>query len=299
MLTYNHERYIAKALDSVLMQKTTFPFEIVLSDDGSKDCTPAICQKYAAQHPKLIRYISHEKNIGMMPNWISTIEACTGQYIAILEGDDYWTDDIKLQLQADFLDSHKDFSLCCHLHEVLIQEKLVQMRHGVNNDFITVPAEYYMRKPFFHTTSYFFRKDALPQPFPDWYYNVLAGDHFLVLFLSLKGKIGCLNRRMSVFRNHGKSVSFTRTALDIKNNFVHHLEMFDQYSEGKYHQMIQNVILKWHLVYQVYEPGSQLKRLGYFAKNLGFYVRHFRWVGGFRLMFKYFLPKALLRRLKK
>lgn len=298
MIAYNHQAYIAQALDSILMQKTNFLFEIIIGDDGSKDDTRKICESYVVRYPGKIRYIHHPQNIGMMPNFIGVLESAKGKYIAICEGDDYWTDDSKLQYQADFLDAHPAYSMCCHLHYVLTKDKLLEAHKPLSVDYQTVSTEEYMLRPFFHTTSYFFRNEAQPRPYPRWYYDVLAGDHFLVLFISLKGKMGCLNKRMSVFRNHGSSVSFTRTALDIKNNFVRHLRLFDEYSEGKFHTTLQKVIHKWDLLYGVYEPMGYFKKIGYFLKNLGFYTSNFKALGGVKLMIKYFVPHKLIRSVK-
>jgi hypothetical protein len=138
----------------------------------------------------------------------------------------------------------------------------------------------------------------MPRPFPAWYKDVLAGDHFLVLFLSLNGKIGCLNKRMSVFRNHGSSVSFTRSALDIKQNFVTHLELFDEYSGKRYMQTIRKVIRKWDLLYKVYEPVGYFRKFAFLIRNTGFYLRNFRYLGGLKLFIKYLLTGSVLRWIK-
>jgi len=297
-ITYNHQQYIADALDSFLQQRTNFPFEIVIGDDGSKDDTERICREYASRYPGKIRYQRREPNMGMMPNMIQTMEECEGKYIAICEGDDFWSDPDKLQLQHDFMEAHPDYSLCCHLHSVLAKGKLMTMHKELDVDEKEVTAEEYMRDPFFHTTSYFFRKDSMPQPFPSWYRNVLAGDHFLVLLLSQNGKIGCLNKRMSVFRNHGRSVTFTRTALDIKKNFVHHLRIFDESTAGKYHTTLEKVIRNWDLVYMVYEPVNYFKKLRFLSGNLGYYRQNFRKLGGMKLFVKYLIPDSLLRKIK-
>lgn len=298
MIAYNHQAFIAQALESILTQKTNFPFEIVVGDDNSNDDTATICESFAARFPGKIRYYRREKNIGMMPNFIETLQACGGQYIAICEGDDYWTDENKLQRQADFLDIHPDYSLCCHNHFVSTKGKMIDGGKDFKEEIRTVATEEYLLHPFFHTTSYFFRNIAMPRPLPGWYTNVLAGDHFLVLFLAMNGKIGCLNKRMSVFRNHGSSVSFTRTALDIKQNFVHHLELFDQYSGARFQPTIKKVIRKWDLLYKLYEPVGYFKKFHYFARNTGFYLQNFRWLGGIKLFIKYLFPNAAVRLVK-
>ncbi|MGQ0739701.1 MAG: glycosyltransferase family 2 protein [Bacteroidota bacterium] len=298
MIAYNHQEFIAQAIESILAQKTSFPFEIVIGDDNSKDDTGRICESYASKFPDKIKYYQREKNLGMMPNFIETLYACDGKYIAICEGDDYWTDEHKLQEQADFLEAVHDYSFCCHHHFVLAKNKLAAAGKEFEKNVRTVTTEEYLLHPFFHTTSYFFRNSAMPRPFPDWYKKVLAGDHFLVLFLSVSGKMGCLNKRMSVFRNHGSSVSFTRSALEIKQNFVYHLELFNQHSGKRFQATIRKVIRKWDLLYKVYEPVGYFRKCFYFLKNTGFYLKNFRYLGGVKLFVKYLLPGPVLRRLK-
>ena len=101
-ITYNHEQFIAQAIESWLMQKTSFEIEIIIGEDCSTDNTRAIIEKYRKLHPDLIKLIISESNVGMMPNFIRTLAACRGKYIALCEGDDYWTDPYKLQKQVDF-----------------------------------------------------------------------------------------------------------------------------------------------------------------------------------------------------
>lgn len=298
MIAYNHQDFISQALDSILKQKTTFPFEILIGDDNSKDDTGKICASYAARFPDKIKYYHREKNMGMMPNMIDILNCCDGKYIALCEGDDYWTDENKLQTQADFLEANQDASLCCHNHYVLSKEKLLPANKKLPQEVKFLTTEDYLLDPFFHTSSYFYRNTAQPVPFPGWFSNVLAGDHFLVLFLSMKGKIGYLDKKMSVFRNHGSSVSFTRTALDIKKNFVYHLERFNQYSALKYQKTIHKVIHKWNLVYKVYEPEGYFKKLSYLFVNTRYYLQNFKDVGGLKLLVKYLLPNKILRRVK-
>ena len=114
MLAYNQEAFIREALESVLAQQTTFDFEIVIGEDCSTDTTRSIIQSYQAAHPGKIRGLYRAENVGMIENFIQGYRACQGEYIAMLEGDDYWVDPCKLQKQVDFLESHPDFSICFH-----------------------------------------------------------------------------------------------------------------------------------------------------------------------------------------
>ena len=121
-ITYNHEPYLCQALDGFLMQRTTFPVEIILAEDCSTDGTRAICEEYAKRYPGKIRYIWSETNVGAVANERRAMEAAQGKYIAFCEGDDYWTDADKLQRQVDFMESHPDYSVCWHRCKHLLVE---------------------------------------------------------------------------------------------------------------------------------------------------------------------------------
>lgn len=112
ILTYNQEQFIAQTIESILMQKTNFSYQLVIGEDCSTDATREICQSYASQFPDKIKLLSAlEKNIGLIANYMRTIKECDGKYIAICDGDDYWIDEYKLQKQVDFLESNPDFSI--------------------------------------------------------------------------------------------------------------------------------------------------------------------------------------------
>ena len=103
-ITYNHEPFIAKTIEGVLMQQVKFPIELIIAEDCSTDGTRAICQRYAAQYPALIRLITSESNVGAIANERRDMRAARGKYIAFCEGADYWTDPLKLHKQVDFLE---------------------------------------------------------------------------------------------------------------------------------------------------------------------------------------------------
>lgn len=112
ILTYNQEQFIAQTIESILVQKTNFSFQLVIGEDCSTDATRIICEKYARDFGGKIKLLpSLKKNIGLIANYMRTIAACDGTYIAICDGDDYWIDAYKLQKQVDFLESHPDYSI--------------------------------------------------------------------------------------------------------------------------------------------------------------------------------------------
>ena len=299
MTVYNQERFIAEAIEGVLKQKTSFPIELNIADDCSSDGTSRICEDYAANFPDIVTYRRRPVNLGMMPNFYKSLMECDGKYIALCEGDDYWIDENKLQIQFDFLETHEDYSLACHNHFQLAGDKLIESYSDIEEDFRTLTTEDYLLDPHFQTASYFIRRSALPSEFPEWYRDVLAGDHFLVLFLSLKGKIAYFNSRMSVFRTFASSVTGTQGPLRIKENFVHHLKLFDKETTGSFSEAIGRVIGRWELVYKVYEPVGYFAKLGYLFRNLSFYAANFERVGGIKLAAKYLLSIGAFERLKR
>lgn len=119
MITYNHEKYISQAIEGVLIQQTNFAFELIIGEDCSTDNTRKICLEYKEKYPNIIRLLLPDVNLGMSKNFIETIQAATGKYIAFCEGDDYWTDSEKLQKQVSFLDANQKYSFCCHRFRVL------------------------------------------------------------------------------------------------------------------------------------------------------------------------------------
>ena len=110
VVTYNQEQYIRQCLDSIVMQKVNFDYEVIISDDCSTDGTGAICDEFAAKYPQ-VQVFRHEKNIGLLKNWEFVMNKCKGEYIALIEGDDYWIDENKLQRQVDWLGAHPDYTL--------------------------------------------------------------------------------------------------------------------------------------------------------------------------------------------
>ena len=118
-ITYNHENFIGQAIEGFLMQKTNFPFEIIISDDCSTDNTRKVINAYIEQHPGKIKLLSSATNIGSHRNIARSINAAKGKYIAKCEGDDYWSHPYKLQKQVDFLRNNPNYIICCHYTRVI------------------------------------------------------------------------------------------------------------------------------------------------------------------------------------
>lgn len=205
MITYNHEKYLKQAIDGVLMQKTNFDFELVIANDNSPDNTKLIIEDYITSHPNghKIKFLNNTVNMGMMPNFTNAISNCNGKYIALCEGDDYWTDENKLQKQFDFLEKNKNFSIC--FHKVNIDNQ-----GAISEDTITkkVPSKTTIKKlakgNYIHTCSVMYRNNLFDK-FPEYFYRAPVGDYFLHLLNSRHGNIYCINEIMANYRVHDTS----------------------------------------------------------------------------------------------
>jgi len=122
IITFNQEEFVHEAIEGVLKQETTFPIELIIGEDCSTDRTREICEDYQKKYPRLIRVIAADKNMGATRNFLAVHEASSGKYIAVCEGDDYWTDPKKLQKQVGFLEVNNKYSICSHNAHRYFQE---------------------------------------------------------------------------------------------------------------------------------------------------------------------------------
>jgi len=202
MITYNHERFIAEAIEGVLMQQTDFAVELVIGEDCSTDGTRAIVRRYGERYPERIRLLLPERNLGARTNALATLNACRGRYIAVCEGDDYWTDPTKLQKQVDLLEAHPEWSLNFHRVLVVYEDGSSSSRElGPEQRKEVYSLEDYLRTNLMQTASIVFRRDALVD-FPEWYYRAQIGDWAMVTLLAQHGDMGYIDEVMSVYRKH-------------------------------------------------------------------------------------------------
>lgn len=199
-ITYNQEKYIRQTLESFVAQQTDFKFEIVVADDHSTDKTADIVKEFAGKYPELFRPILRKKNIGAQKNSISALKAANGKYIALCEGDDYWTDPKKLQRQVDFLEKNPQFGLCFHPVRVFFENKEAAdfifpdtKEHG---SVFTVKR--LLKDNFIQTNSVMYRR----QDYKDIKDDVMPLDWYLHLYHAQFGKIGFINKVMSAYRRH-------------------------------------------------------------------------------------------------
>lgn len=128
-ITYNHEKYIAQAIEGFLMQRTSFRSEIIIGEDCSTDETRKLIDKYQQKHPETISIINSGQNVGSIGNQVRTMNQAKGRYIAMCDGDDFWTNPLKLQKQVDFLESNPDYIACCHYSQVIDDDDKIVYVH--------------------------------------------------------------------------------------------------------------------------------------------------------------------------
>jgi glycosyltransferase involved in cell wall biosynthesis len=204
MLTYNHATWIGEAIESALAQVTPFPVEILIADDCSTDGTRAIVREYAERHPEKIRLLLPEENLGVVGIWPRAARLCRGEYVAILEGDDYWTSPEKLARQVALLDSHRDWMSCFH-GATLFHEQ------GGFPDRPATPAfdrhvfelDDVLRACFIPFLTVMFRRVAL-QGVPDWIFTYKWFDWLFHIHCARQGKIGHFDDDLAAYRVHDR-----------------------------------------------------------------------------------------------
>ncbi len=281
-ITYHHGPYVAQALEGFLAQQTDFPFEIVVGDDASRDDTQAVLRDYQARFPEKIRLLLHEKNRGAIHNFIDVYHACRGEYMATCEGDDYWTDPLKLQKQADFLDAHPDFSMVFHNTEVRFNDGSEpayllnppdQPRVSTVEDLIGEQETWFMA-----TASIMLRKTFLPV-LPDWIRESKSGDIPLNLLLAQRGPIGYLPEVMAVYRKHGGGQSNTdhRWQAGFLFNRINMYRRLDEATSGRYRDRFRKTMAEfyWHLPDSVEYENQFWARLRYTLTALRYHPAAF------------------------
>lgn len=246
-VTYNQERYIREALDSFLAQKVDFSIEIIVADDYSTDNTPKIISEYAKNHPDIFKPILAKKNIGVAGNFLRGMQAAKGEYIALCEGDDFWTDPSKLQIQTDFMDTYADYAVCFHPVKVFSEGKDKDHIYPDDKDGARFTTKELLKKNFIQTNSVMYRR----QKYVDIPLNVLPVDWYLHLYHAQFGKIGFINKVMAAYRRHPGGVWWgSDTNIDEiwKKHSLAHLALYAEfikfYGDNKeYRQIIEKHVV--------------------------------------------------------
>jgi len=248
MITYNHARFIRQALDSVLAQKTDFPYEVVIGDDASTDGTGAILAEYAGKFPDRIRLLRRMQNIGMNANLADTLAACRGEYVALLEGDDYWIGSEKLERQAEFLDGHPECVNCFHNVIVFSDDAsaVVAGYHAQPDgrqlmcapDFpARLSQNDLLKRNYIPTCSVIFRRSSIGK-LPPWFTKLHLGDHPLHILSTEHGAAAYLPEVMGAYRLHSSSVWSGKSQLHRMSRALEMYAELDRHYQGRPQQAV-------------------------------------------------------------
>lgn len=272
LVTYQHVDYIEKAINSILTQETKYSYEIILGDDESTDGTREICLDYANKYPDKIRFFLHKREnnirVGGSPSilfqYAYNLFSCRGKYVAMLSGDDFWTDRLKLQKQVEYLEVNPQHSMVCTNYSIVNEKNKVIREDGwgkeIENgsiDHLTILKDY---KPKTQTT--LTRCSAIPEKLPTEFFQCLNEDNFFCALVSEKNDVGYMDYVSTAYRVHStalwSSVNETEQKKMQLNTYLNMSKVFVSKEQKKaINARIGNIRRKLSLAYA--EDGELLK----------------------------------------
>jgi len=295
MPTYNQEAFIAQAIEGVIMQQTTFKYELVIGEDCSTDSTRSIVCDYKERYPDRIQLLLHNRNLGAFINGDVTLNACRGRYIAMCDGDDYWTDPHKLQKQADFLESNPEYSLCCGGFESL--DEVTDERSVVNKSCQSSGANGFsfgldeMQKDWItKTLTVLFRGDALDEYHTKNYVD--ARDVHVFYHVVKTGRGFYFNEVFGVYRIHAGGIhSGNYGKVNFNVNYLCYRGLYDQNGDAFTRRMCLKAtlpLLKYDL-FHTYQENTRRRRIRLLSE-----VVHLAKTGkDYAFIFYHFLPRRI------
>jgi glycosyltransferase involved in cell wall biosynthesis len=254
---YNSAKWLPRALDGVLNQRTNFPIEVVIGDDCSPDETVDVARSYKERHPNLIKILERPANIGIQRNYYETFEHCSGKFIAWLDADDLWTDPEKLALQVDALESDTSLNVCCHRVRWVTHDGEVKRERQPKS----VPGRYGLREllrdNFVPSPSIMFR-NGIQRDLPAWYLDfAYMTDWPVLVTAALSGDILLLDRVMADY------------TLTPGSSFAGKGPLYQYEMDAKFYELIEGVVpSKWHRLARA-EKGKRYEAISYLLRKQG------------------------------
>jgi len=242
--TYNHEKYISQALDSVITQKFDGDLEIIIGDDCSKDSTPEIIEEYKKSNIDTIIIPKNKYNLGITKNLQRCIKHCTGEYIAICEGDDYWVDDKKIEKQVNYLESNIDCSMCFNKLYLYYQDQDAMIIHP-SQEKIKTESKFTIKDliydNFIGNFSCCMYRKKLVDFLNENIYNFYTVDWMFNMAISEFGKIGFIDEVMSVYRIHGGGAWSGNSEEKKLLDWIECIDVYDEFFKRKYKKEFRNL----------------------------------------------------------
>lgn len=206
MITYNHGPFVQQAIESVLAQQADFDYELLIGEDCSTDNTADVVRACQQKYPDRIRAVIRTQNVGGRKNSAELKEMVRGEYLAMLEGDDYWTCPHKLQRQVDFLDAHRDYSVCFHSAQMVWEDGSHEpVCHTPPGRKPTYTLEELLVHDFVSTSTVLVRHGLFSE-YPDWYWQSPVGDWPFLVLHAMHGKLGYIDECWSTYRQHSGGI---------------------------------------------------------------------------------------------
>ena len=274
---FNHENFISNAIEGVLMQKTNFKFRLLIVEDFSTDNSRKIIEKYVVKFPEIIIPVFNDRNLGAAKNTIELFKKCDSKYIALCDGDDYWTDPYKLQKQVDFLETNPEYAICFHRAKLKVENGV-----QINDQFIGPEEEkdlliedFILSNPVPTVSAIF--KNVLHKNFEDWENKISFGDLLIytkvLKITNLKAKY--IPDVMGVYRIHDGGIhsgSFANNKLKTFEKHLQHVKLIKEHLLKKsYRKQTTDAIIYFIRKCIKYTPKKNLLKQFKLRFMLAFY----------------------------
>jgi glycosyltransferase involved in cell wall biosynthesis len=298
IITYNQHKFIRKAIDSALMQQTTFPIEILVGDDFSSDGTREIIQEYEQLHPGLVIGVLQPYNMGKNGglNCLETLKLAKGEYYALMDGDDYWTDPLKLQRQADQLDAHPDYSM--NFHNAIITYEDGTPEHVLNGPdmkpYYTIDDLIGEDEIWFMATSSTMYRNSIKE-YPAWFRESSSGDIPRLILKAKLGKIGYVPYIMSVYRKNRGGASFADNYYDetFLRNRIQMYRDINRELDYKYDRVLRRNISRYYrMMLDAKQYRNRYFRRAFYALKY-LHLNRPTWRDTRKIMREYVVPEPL------
>ncbi|MDD2947524.1 MAG: glycosyltransferase [Rugosibacter sp.] len=298
-ITYNQAFFLSEAMDSLLSQETDFPFEIIIGDDASSDGTNVIIEQYKSRYDSLIKTIVNDINIGAIANISKVMSLASGKYIAICEGDDYWHDPKKIQLQVDFLERNPSFSMCCHDYKVRRGDDVFANDSPCGFDILSID-EYAKTMPNIQTLTVLFKNELKPL-IPENMIQKVTGSVFMFLRLAEIGNIKYIDIPLATYRVHGAGIWSGKTMREKGEMALQNINAMQEYFFNK--PKILRLLTERYIYQSVAFSNHSILKFSlvdftFFAKKSishGFLLIHFKALATFYLALSTKIFKKLLK----
>lgn len=255
LITYNHSRFLKISLESIFSQKTNFEWEVIIGDDSSEDGTQEVIKPYLEKFPEKVKCFFHPQNLSKSYpkfstgklNFIHGLYNCSGKYVVHIEGDDYFTNELKLQIQVDYLEANPSYSACFHNALMKFEDSGSQEDYLINppdqKNVITAEDLLLERERWFMATAAVMFKREIITHLMEWFGNSKSGDIPLYVLLSQLGPIGYIAQEMSVYRRHEAGMSYTdnRKHAEFVENRIFMYKHLNIQTQKRYNHLIKPI----------------------------------------------------------